>query len=101
MKIWLPILLIPFFTSCGIYRSNFDCPAGEGVGCASVGEVLDLIVEKEEGEDLFVNNKGTALLLRQEEESDLRRAEKRRKKLHVVREESGKLILVEETEKGS
>ena len=61
----LSLLLLP---SCGVYQSNFDCPPGKGIGCAPVGEVLELIVEKEEGEDLFVKDKGTALLLRNQEE---------------------------------
>lgn len=53
--------------SCGIYQDQFDCPPGKGIGCTPVHEVLDLIVEKSEGEDLFVKDPGTALLLRHEE----------------------------------
>lgn len=86
-------------SSCGIYRSSFDCPPGKGLGCASVGEVLNLIVERVEGEDLFVMDKGTALLLRQqEEEKEGSREGKKRKKLYAIREESGAVILVEEPE---
>ena len=43
---------------CGIYKSNFDCPPGKGVGCASTSEVLDMIVEKQsDSEDPFDSGK--------------------------------------------
>ena len=46
-----PLLFTPllFLTSCGIYQNHFDCPPGKGIGCAPVADVLDLIVEREEG----------------------------------------------------
>lgn len=53
-------------SSCNIYNSTFDCPPGKGIGCVSVTEVLNLIVEREDGEDLFVPDLGTALILKEE-----------------------------------
>lgn len=90
------------FTSCGVYNSSFDCPPGQGIGCASVGEVLDLIVEREEGEDLFVHDKGSVLLLKQQEKLklaeklDVRVPSKKPKKLILSQEESGEWVLIEE-----
>ena len=97
------IFIAPFFllASCGVYKNQFDCPPGKGIGCASVGEVLDLIVEKEEGEDVFVNNKGTALLLKQQEESRLERSialAKKQKTFLLIKDESGNLKLVKANE---
>lgn len=88
-------------SSCNIYNSDFDCPPGKGVGCASVGEVLDLIVEKEGEEDLFVHDKRTALLLKQQKKSkkiEKKSAQRTRTnpKLVLVQQDSGELILVEE-----
>ena len=73
--------------SCGIYSSKFDCPPGKGVGCAPVGEILDLIIEKESGEDLFVKDKGTALLLKQQkkEQEEAKEAEPKAAKLYLVK----------------
>ncbi len=82
-----PLLLL--LASCGVYRSNFDCPPGRGIGCAPVGEVLDLIVEKEEGEDLFVKDKGTALLLRTQEEKKTVSHQKTSKKMYLIQDEAG------------
>lgn len=47
----IPICL--FCVSCGVYNTTFDCPPGKGIGCKAVNEVLDLIIEIEDGEDLF------------------------------------------------
>ena len=61
----MKFLSLIFLTSCSIYSTSFDCPPGKGIGCASVSEVLDLIVEREEGEDLFVPDLGQALILKE------------------------------------
>lgn len=91
---WIPLFLS--LTSCGIYQNRFDCPPGKGIGCAPVGEVLDLIVEKEEGEDLFVKDKGTALLLRREKEDKLPSHPKRpRKRSYLIKDEAGRWRVVE------
>ena len=68
--------------------------------CASVGEVLDLIVEKEEGEDLFVKNKGQALLLRQEEQQRHREYyyKNKREKLVLIKAKTGELVFVKHAE---
>ena len=84
------ITLLILLTSCGVYKSSFDCPPGEGVGCASVNDVLDLIVEKQEGEDVFVKDKGTALLLRHQEEEDIiHTPTQARKKYYLIKDEDG------------
>lgn len=58
-KAWvIPIFLC--LTGCGIYTSEFQCRPGKGVGCAPVGEVLDMIVESEEGEDQFIKDRPTS-----------------------------------------
>lgn len=69
MRFLLISLLSLICPSCGIYESSFDCPPGKGVGCAPVNDVLEMIVEKEGEEDLFITDLGTALLLRQIEEA--------------------------------
>lgn len=59
MKKALAAALILLLTGCSIYTSEFQCRPGKGVGCAPVGEVLDMIVESEEGEDQFINDSST------------------------------------------
>lgn len=93
--IWSVCLIL---TSCGVYNSKFDCPPGRGIGCAPVNEVLDMIVEREEGEDLFITDLGTALLLRQQEQETARPP--RKKKLRLVKEDSGELVFMEDQEAG-
>lgn len=86
---YILVLSLLLLASCGVYRSNFDCPPGIGIGCAPVGEVLDLIVEKEEGEDLFIKDKGTALLLRTQEERKTAFHQKNSKKMYLIQDEAG------------
>lgn len=89
MRFFYFISLI-FLSSCGIYNNQFDCPPGKGIGCAPVSEVLDLIVEKKEGEDVFVNNRGTAILLRQQEEDRLiQTSTNTRRKYYLIKDENG------------
>lgn len=76
--------------SCGVYRTHFDCPAGKGIGCAPVTEVLDMIVERENGEDLFITDLGTALLLKQEEQKKISQCGK---KLRLVKDNSGAFVM--------
>ena len=95
MNNFLYLSLIFLTASCGVYNSRFDCPPGKGIGCASVNDVLDLIVEKKEGEDVFVENKGTALLLRQQEEERLiHTPTQAKKKYYLVKDEMGNWKLV-------
>ncbi len=96
MRNYLFLSGILFLTSCNIYNSEFECRPGKGVGCAPVGEVLDLIVEKEKGEDIFAKDKGTALLLKEQEEKDLRFLASKKKKAYLVQDPSGTILLVEE-----
>jgi len=51
--------LLLFTTSCGVYRSSFDCPPGKGVPCASVSEIESMIVETNHGPDLFLPDLGS------------------------------------------
>jgi len=89
------ISFITLLSSCGIYNNSFDCPPGKGIGCAPVNEVLDLIVEKKEGEDVFVQDKGTALLLRlQEEDKLIQTSTQTRRKYYLVQDETGNWKLV-------
>lgn len=94
MKYSIALILSLLATSCGVYNSSFDCPPGKGVGCASVNEVLDMIVEKKEGEDVFVKDKGTALLLRQQENGDLiRTSTQARRKYYLIQDDKGNWTL--------
>ncbi|MDN3505453.1 MAG: hypothetical protein P0S95_07755 [Rhabdochlamydiaceae bacterium] len=99
------IAILGVMSGCSIYKNGFQCPAGKGIGCASVGEVLDLIVEKEEGEDLFIANRDIAKL-RQYKEKE----KKHRKKqnydapdvvLELVKNEFGELVLIQVEEEQS
>ncbi len=93
VPVWSVCLIL---TSCGVYNTKFDCPPGRGIGCAPVNEVLDMIVEREEGEDLFITDLGTALLLRQQEQEVV--PPHRKKKLRLVKEDSGELVFMEDQE---
>jgi hypothetical protein len=48
------LILFAMLTSCQAYRSKFDCPPGKGVPCASVHEIEKMIVETDEGPDIFL-----------------------------------------------
>lgn len=86
-----------FFSSCGVYNNSFDCPAGRGVGCKSVNEVMDMIVEKEEEEDIFVENQATAILLREKEKGKTTRTtNKSKKRYFLVKDEKGELVLAQD-----
>ena len=96
VKPYIILSLLLALPSCGIYKSSFDCQPGKGIGCAPVGEVLDLIVEKEEGEDLFVKDKGTALLLKQQQENKLiQSTNKTGKKYYLIKDSQGNWKLVQ------
>lgn len=43
-----------FLTSCQIYRNHFDCPPCGGVPCTSVTKLEQMIVETDEGADVFL-----------------------------------------------
>jgi hypothetical protein len=86
-----------------MYNSTFDCPSGQGIGCKPVNEVLNLIVEKEDGEDLFVADPGAALLLKNQEKKMRRKKPpvtlEERKKLFLLKERSGDPVLIQATVK--
>lgn len=99
MKPLLLILACATLASCSMYNSHFDCPAGKGIGCQSVNEVLNLIVEKEEGEDVFVTDRDTALLLKIEEKKKKGRKpaqiSEEKTKFYLLKERSGDPVLIE------
>lgn len=89
--LFIPLL---FLTSCGIYQNSFDCPPGKGIGCAPVGKVLDLIVEQDEGEDLFATDKGTSFLLQREKEDRLPLTTCYRKRSYLIKDDAGQWRIV-------
>ena len=104
MKPLLIISLCILCAGCGIYQSSFDCPPGKGIGCKPVNEVLGLIVEKEEGEDLFAKDAGAALLLKEQEGKKRQKkkelsAQEKKKKLFLLKERSGDAVMVEAEER--
>lgn len=105
MKTILFCLISIAFASCSMYNSRFDCPPGKGIGCQPVNEVLNLIVEKEEGEDLFVSDSGAALLLRNQERKNRckqpQTLQQESKKLYLLKERSGDPVLIQAIEKKS
>jgi hypothetical protein len=93
--------LVFFLSSCGVYNNSFDCPAGRGVGCKSVSEVIDMIVEVEDGEDIFVEDQGTAALLRErEKEKSVKTTNKTKKRYFLVKDDKGELVLAQELQEG-
>lgn len=94
---FLVLPCLSLVSSCGIYNSDFDCPAGRGVGCAPAGEVLDRIVEEDDGEDRFIKDRGEALLIKQEEKKE-ETPRKKKKKLHLVKTETGEWMLVKSSQ---
>ena len=65
MKKTLLCFFALFACACSMYQSEFDCPACKGIGCKSVSEVMDMIVEREEKRDLFVPDEDDARILRE------------------------------------
>lgn len=84
--------------SCDIYQSRFDCPPGKGVGCAPVGDILEMIVELEKGEDAFTGNREKALYLRKmaAKEPSRKTPNYPQRTLSLVRDEKGELVVVKE-----
>jgi len=85
-------------SSCSpIYNTRFECPVSKGVRCASVGEVLDLIVEREGESDLFVSDKNTARRLKEQERSSTpSESDPKSQDLILLQDEDGHFIMVEE-----
>jgi hypothetical protein len=48
------VLLSFLLTSCQVYRSQFDCPPGCGVPCTPLTTLEKMIIETDEGPDLFL-----------------------------------------------
>ncbi len=106
MKAIIISFICLFTASCGIYKTTFDCPPGEGIGCKPVSEVLDMIVEKESEGDLFIKDTEVALLLKnQEKRKKKRKANPARtkeiQKLYLLKEHEKESVLVEEGPQGA
>ena len=84
-------------SSCSIYDSEFNCPPGEGIGCAAVGEVLEMIIENDSGEDDFIPFRRKPVVIKPESHNSGFGEEK----LLVVRTEDGNLILAPEHRKAN
>lgn len=55
MKIkYLIVSISLLFSSCSIYRQKFDSPPDQGVPCTSVSDLEQMIVETQNGPDLFL-----------------------------------------------
>jgi hypothetical protein len=84
-----------------MYNSKFDCPPGKGIGCKPVNEVLNMIVETDEGEDLFVTDPEEAVLLKTQAKKKKRKQppafREERKKLYLLKERGGDPVLIQET----
>ena len=94
-----PLFLIPLMlTSCNIYESKFQCPPGEGVRCTPVAQVLDMIIESENGPDAFEKNRDRALILREQvrRSPSPKKAHSPYKHLTLIRDEEGKLLFVKD-----
>lgn len=98
------LIVLCFFTGCGVYNSQFQCRGGKGLNCVAAGEVVDLIVEREEGEDLFFRNSAEAKRSKEEQKSKETRSQKKEKPcryLIMIRDEEGNLILSEELDENA
>ena len=89
------ILTATILASCSIYKTEFDCPPGKGIGCAPVHEVLNLIVERETGEDFFASDEEMASFLKEREKA--KRLSKEDKKIFLLKKTSGDPVLVEKS----
>ena len=101
MRIIAVTFLSIALASCGIYNSEWDCPPGEGVRCKPVSQVLDMIVEKESGEDTFVPDLESAAELKKQEKQRGRipvKSVDEPKKLYLLKEQDGERVVVEATE---
>lgn len=58
-----PLCLLFIFlihlSSCTIYRWQFDCPPDPGVPCTSVTDLEQMVIETEQGPDIFLSNPPT------------------------------------------
>lgn len=98
MNIWIIGALALLCVSCGMYQSHFDCPPGKGIGCKPVSEVLNLIVERENESDFFVEHESCASYWKEREKHRRRpqTAPMGEKKLVLAKEHSGAAVIVEE-----
>lgn len=103
----LPYLLstlCSLLTSCGVYNSQFQCPSGKGLNCVAAGELVDLIVEREEGEDLFFKNSTEANRSKEEQKTKKANPKKKQetsKKLVMMKDEEGNLVLSPEADENT
>ncbi|MFI5342790.1 MAG: hypothetical protein ACHQUC_01070 [Chlamydiales bacterium] len=53
-KILLLIPLLSLISSCAMYKQEFDCPPPQGVPCTSETDLEAMIMETDQGADLFL-----------------------------------------------
>ena len=54
------VLTCLIFTSCSVYKEDFDCPPSKGVPCTSVTDLEAMIIETEQGPDIFTGQEPQA-----------------------------------------
>lgn len=48
------VFLVMGLVGCTDYQNNFDCPPSPGMGCQSISEIHDQIIEQSKGEDQMI-----------------------------------------------
>lgn len=57
MRLLNLLIVIALTSCCRPYKAHFDCPINEGAPCTSMTKIESLIVETEEGQDIFIGSK--------------------------------------------
>jgi hypothetical protein len=55
------ILSLACLTSCAMYQQDFDCPPPCGVPCTSVTDLESMVLETNQGPDLFLPNQESTI----------------------------------------
>jgi len=57
----IALIFLLTLTSCAMYQQDFDCPPPCGVPCTSVTDLESMVVEMEQGPDLFMPYQESAI----------------------------------------
>jgi hypothetical protein len=102
MRIAALVALSISCAACGIYQTKWDCPPGEGVRCKPVSDVMEMIVEKDDGQDLFIKDLDEALAEKQKgkkrKQPSPPSTQEDDKKLYLLRGHSGEPLVAEAAE---
>ncbi len=49
----LLVVISILFSSCQMYRTQFDCPPGRGIPCTSVTDIESMVIETQKGPDVL------------------------------------------------